>query len=356
MVSIDNKVKNIIIHRIKEILGKENVLSIVLYGSRVTGCNHPNSDYDVYVITQNNEKYFGRVTDPELVIDYHTENITNINSLSVEDVVRNRDRTMFSILTSGIVIYAQPEAMSLELLSENIICSSLSNPTKRRDPKSSANSKYNCLRWLDFYRTIESNEPGLKAYSYYNLIEAIRRYDSDKNSYDLIPTFKFFDLMNNVQKRKNYGISRIPSSQYVSNLANAIKNKDIREPYFSGILDIYEEPEEKLQQTSTDDEIKQKIVIIKNSIERVRIVRNQYYYTFYYYVLLEKIRHLYSLVGNGEADSLEEFMNKNAPIRDLITNSVITPELASLEEILFRINQKHKIDFDNYQIRIKRAR
>ena len=242
-------------------LGKNNISTIIIYGSRVTGTNKKNSDIDLYITTYESNHLIGRIQLDNILLEYHTVPVAEISKISPDDIQKNLDRSLYSILTTGEIIYRNDDTYIIDDIIEQLKI----RPTRKRNKKSSHRNNNLALEWYYMYQSINNRNPNIKSYIYYNLIEFIRRFDSDENSYDSIPVFKFFELIENEIKRKNYCIERIPNREYLNMMKQAIEIESINNPFIQKFSrkESYQS-DEKLKIASNEN-IKHKMVIIRKN-------------------------------------------------------------------------------------------
>lgn len=345
-----NQLKNKIISVIEKILGKNNISTIIIYGSRVTGTNKKNSDIDLYITTYESNHLIGRIQLDNILLEYHTVPVAEINKISPDDIQKNLDRSLYSILTTGEIIYRNDDTYIIDDIIEQLKM----RATRKRNKKSSHRNNNLALEWFYMYQSINNKNPNIKSYIYYNLIESIRRFDSDENSYDSIPAFKFFELIQNDMKRKSYCLERIPNKEYLSMMKHAIEIESINNPFFqkfSGKENYQSNEELKI---ASNENIKHKMVIIKNAIERVQSSLGTFYYKYYYYVLLEKIRYLYMLIKEESPNILDFDFNRQDEFGNLFLKCINDLNISSLKELFAIILKQDDIDFNNYKINLNK--
>jgi len=115
-----NQLKNKIISVIEKMLGKNNISTIIIYGSRVTGTNKDNSDFDLFITTYGTHQIIGRIPLDNLLLEYHTIPVAEINKISPDDIQNNLDRSLYSILTTGEIIYRNDETYIIDDIIEQL--------------------------------------------------------------------------------------------------------------------------------------------------------------------------------------------------------------------------------------------
>ena len=345
-----NQLKNKIISVIEKMLGKNNISTIIIYGSRVTGTNKDNSDFDLFITTYGTHQIIGRIQLDNLLLEYHTIPVAEINNISPDDIQKNLDRSLYSILTTGEIIYRNDDTYIIDDIIEQLKMTA----TRKRNKKNSHKNNNIALEWYYKYQNTSNKNPNVKSYIYYNLIESIRRFDSDENSYDSIPVFKFFELIENEIKRKNYCIERIPNKEYLNMMKRAIEKENINDPYIQKLNrnENYQNKEER--EFASRENIKHKMVIIKNAIERVQSSIGTFYYKYYYYVLLEKIRYLYMLIKEEPPNILDFDFNRQDEFGNIFLKCINNSNISSLKELFAIILKQDDIDFNNYKIKLNK--
>ena len=126
-----NQLKNKIISAMEKTLGKNNISTIIIYGSRVTGTNKKNSDIDLYITTYESNHLIGRIQLDNLLLEHHTVPVSVINEISPDDIQKNLDRSLYSILTTGEIIYRNDDTYIIDDIIEQLKI----RPTRKRNKK-----------------------------------------------------------------------------------------------------------------------------------------------------------------------------------------------------------------------------
>lgn len=308
MQKIEQSYKEKIVSSLISLFGKENISAIILYGSRLTDVYRPDSDWDVCVIVDNNYLSFDSacVVD-DMVIEYHLISKIELYSLTAKEIAMNPDRFWCSFLKNNEILFSGSyDADDIKVIIKNLGEELSLETSKDRERRSSNASRIRATEWLKRYAGIFNDDINIKLYVYYNLVGAIRIFDSVSKPYDKIPTFKFFELKENEDKRKSYCIERFPNSDYVNMLITAIESPNMDTPFIKKFST--QVPENELEQDTidyNDFDVQKKIMIIDRAIENTRRAKGSFYFKFYYYMLLEKIRILYLQINHRPTSILE---------------------------------------------------
>ena len=335
----------------------KEIMAVIEYGSRVSGGYTDTSDIDVLVISNTNEEGIGGFMLNDMMVEYHVFPLDAFINLSAEEIMLDSDRSLYSILTSGKVIYGNDYAT---FFIEEIKNQLLSYSYSRRLPRNSSSYRNLVLEWLHAYHSsfLDNN---YRLFIYNNLIEFIRRFDSDDKGFDVIPTFKFFKIMGDKLIRDSYGITNFPKEEYMKSITAAIKDEDINTPFFNRFLLEDLDSFNDLYSNCSHNYIRHKMVIINNAFERVKGSWGKYYYRFYYSVLLEKIRVLYMQI-KGKSTSIIDFnIGLEEPFDILFRECIDKVDIQSLDNIFKLIqdiyeqdSKKPRIYFEKYYINFKK--
>ena len=341
-----------IVSTFKNSLGGEDISTILVYGSQATGLFNSNSDIDVIVITNGKNELLGKTTIDGKTIEYHVIPMEDVYSLSVEEIVMSSNRSWCSILNNCDIIYETEDTIFLRDLIDKIK-PYFSKKSKKRNSRASKSSKMIALEWYYYYKDHSTNPNNLfSTFIYYNLIDAIRRFDFDFNNFDNIPVFKLFRIMSNPEQRDNYCIDRFPNDEYMSKLQTAMDTEDIDSLFIRKFFESNLVKDDFMQEKVKKQNINYQLIVIGNAIERVKQARDTSYYLYYYYILLEKIRYLYTQI-NGMISSISEYdFCEPTTFNAAFIGCLKKLNIESLEELFGVLREGYDIDLNNYCIRI----
>ena len=346
---INTEQKSKISEAILKLFGQEFVSTIILYGSSITGRAKFHSDIDAYVILNTGNQLLGRFTFENMIIEYHTISLkTLLSDIGYENVVFNYDRSLYSILTTGEIVYSSKYTRDVEFLIEQVKM----NNSKKRFPRGHSIYRSIALEWYDTYYRVSSEDDSIRLYIYYNLLDNIRKWDFDTLNFDKIQTFRFQSIMNDPKLRSDYGVTKYPNQEYMRTFESALNIPRITSPYIRKL-----KPDEMCNLLPTRklfrSSINHEIVIIANALEKVKEAKDKAgYYLYYYYVLLEKIRILYQQINCLPTRiSCFDFKSDDIFLKYFL-KCLSEPTIDNIENIFNKIISTQNIDLNNYCIKI----
>jgi len=237
-MNLDNKIKNFIDEM--GYLNNEHVLGILFYGSYLTGFNNKNSDIDLHIIFDNDDKKHlvrGNKIIDDIRIEYFEKPIEEIYQI-VEDDYNTQNNASVSIFGKSKIIYAKDE--QIKRLQE-YVNSKFSNPLpplSENEAKEQVAIINNRMEKLKQYALEDS--PCFE-HLYHLTIEKIRRFYHNLMGMPRIETTKGFRLYVDEEYRKSFYISDIPEKTFLNMYFKTILSNDLDKNYKYTLIErLYE--------------------------------------------------------------------------------------------------------------------
>ena len=343
MLSIEEK--ELIISFLKEnhMLENFHILSIVIYGSRITEYSAPSSDIDIFIIDDRSHSYrMGKMY-------HHTKFDLSIFSLQqlfffLQDF-HMKDNYYFEAIKNNHYILKDKENTFVDFL-RYLDCSELKS--KKRDL---SRNKVNKIK--DLYQNfldMESNRE--KDYWYYNLLEMIRASYFYVNRISYINPFK----LEYVYKRENCFLKK-PSESFFTVFLEALHTKEnSKRLYFIQELltllkiknlehdSIFYEKEEPI--FLSKNQVLLDLLGIENNIKRTeeKIVNHSEYQDYNYYILLRRMYDFYLKIYRDDQILVL--------IKEAIESQENFSRITYLETLFTELNRDYFLDSNNYKIKL----
>ena len=191
----------------------DNILAIVVYGSRVTRKYKDTSDLDIFIITSRKTSYKGMMIIDGIKIDYNIYAERKLFQKALEE--RENNNSYFSsILKTGQII--KNKNGILESLS--IFLEKIEIPQDKK--RLSHHFKTELQKLYEFFLTTKED------FWYYNLLEKLRIAYSYLKNYSYISMIKVYDIfLNSEEYEKIYDLN-LPDKNFMAIFLKGVLEKD----------------------------------------------------------------------------------------------------------------------------------
>ena len=323
----------------------ENIISLIMYGSRANNTNSELSDLDIFIIQSKQGDYIRALRIGNVMVEAHVYSIHNIYGRILEKTTSN-NAYFESLFKTGVVLKDTKDTISmLKLYTDSL------DINKR---KKHTNSFKMLLSELIFrYNEIAEN----KSYIYYRILEVIRKTYHYLNDYSYIPVAKVYDIYTNKNKYEDSYCLRIPTDHFTKIFLDAITAKEKDHMYYIkellAILGIsYEQliyiqdDRETFNYISQKETYKQ-IIRLNNKREKLveELVTQSEFSDYFYYNFLYEVKLLFYKIY----DDNDQFNY----VFDLALNTKdIDERIKIINDIFDLLQEDYKIDFNNYLIKV----
>lgn len=310
---------------------RDDVMLLMIYGSRVNGTNHENSDLDVLYITSRKRQYKA-----SRLIDGISVDIVIIPMEEAEEMILNSNYSgsvyLESVLKTGITIVDKFDTfntlyqlISVKSKGKRILDGSLLESAKEH--------------FLAFHeKTTDRN------IHYYACLDLLRRLYQAKANCSNISTAKVYDLYHNRKKAKEQYMLKLPDDTFIQEYLLALQETDYekQKEWLRKFLKQFDYQKGKMidePQFLSDIDIDKNLVTINSAIWKCEemILKNNPYAVPFYYMIIEKILALYIKIHGRPLDFNFDFLDSNEMIQ-------------KLEEAFHLLDEKQKIDYQCYMI------
>ena len=223
-MTVEEKILEFIVEM--DYLNNEHVLGILFYGSYLTGFNTNNSDIDLHIIFDDEDKDHlirGNKIIDGTRIEYFEKPLSDIY-LTIDSDYQNQNNAAVTIFGNSKIIYDKDD--NLNKLQQYVMTKFKSPlpPLSDNEAKEQVSIINNRMEKLENYAT--SNNPYF-THLYHLTVDKIRRFYHSVMGFPRIETAKGFKLYTNEEYRKAFCIERIPEDEFISSYFEAISNKQL---------------------------------------------------------------------------------------------------------------------------------
>ena len=225
---MNEKIKNVINKFLSNYMDDDNFLGAILTGSYATGNNNPNSDVDLFIITDSSTTW--RERGNELVdgymVEYFINPVRQVMKELKESIVKNEMATVMMFKNSKI-LYDKTGIVN-DLVN-------LANEKFKQDIENVSSYQYqmNCYSVWNAFDELDSkyNSNGDIDYAYYIFLDNTIKAYFQNNRIPMLPTSKIERLLMDKEYRKRYNVKEMPDQEFIDKLINCFKEKDYQKKY-----------------------------------------------------------------------------------------------------------------------------
>lgn len=223
-MSVEEKILEFIAEM--DYLNNEHVLGILFYGSYLTGFNTSNSDIDLHVIFDDDDKEHlirGNKIIDGTRIEYFEKPLSDIY-LTIDSDYQNQNNAAVTIFGNSKIVYEKNDDLSK--LQQYVMAKFKSPlpPLSVDEAKEQVSIINNRMEKLENYAA--SNNPYFR-HLYHLTVDKIRRFYHSIMGFPRIETAKGFKLYTNEDYRRAFCIDQIPEDYFISMYFEAISNKQL---------------------------------------------------------------------------------------------------------------------------------
>ena len=223
-MSVEEKILEFIAEM--DYLSNEHVLGILFYGSYLTGFNTSNSDIDLHIIFDDEDKEHlirGNKIIDGTRIEYFEKPLSDIY-LTIDSDYQNQNNAAVTIFGNSKIIYEKNDDLSK--LQQYVMTKFKSPlpPLSEDDAKEQVSIINNRMEKLENYAA--NNNPYF-THLYHLTVDKIRRFYHSVMGFPRIETAKGFKLYTNEAYRRAFCIDQIPEDYFISMYFEAISNKQL---------------------------------------------------------------------------------------------------------------------------------
>lgn len=205
-------------------------LGVYFYGSRLTGFNNLDSDIDLHVIFDNDDKehiYRGITYINGIKIEYFEKNINDLY-LSLENDIKERNWAWYSIIGTSKII--EDTKGQLHKLQKHALKLYEQEPQKM-DEQDIMEKIVIINNRIEKLRMLSINEDPSFYSLYYITVEKLRRFYHSINGFPKINTSKIYRVYKDDEYRKTYFPNQFVSEEFKNMYFNLIEetNRDKKE-------------------------------------------------------------------------------------------------------------------------------
>lgn len=334
---------------------KDDILVIIVYGSRVRGNYSINSDLDIFAITSSHRNLkIGRIIDG-VKVECNIYSFNKMYQLLLKSHFGGNNY-FDSVLKTGIVIKDKDDIVS-------VLKSHLDEFKNIYLTKNKLNDNIIdefAISYCNYNNAVERGlDKNLIDYEYFNLLEKIRKAYHYVNRYSYLSFFKIYDAYLNKDIFQDSYLLKLPNDEFINTYLAAIREVDINRrtqflKYFFSLLNVdlnlleyYSCEFNDELDILCEDEIKETLVICNNLINKVIefFCTNNEYSLFAYYNLLKQLYELYICV-NGDDEVIESL------VRDAKKCEENQDRINILEKIFRLISKDYLFDYDDYVLKL----
>ena len=339
---MDNSLNTLVRSLIKQTdwLINDNVLVVIICGSRVNNNHKKNSDLDVLLITKNGSDYKKGFLINGVNIDCIEYDINNIEYV-IKHQLKTNNNYLVSVIDNGIILKNTNE--TIEIINKCFEISSQLIPKR----KISLSKLTNLSQLYMSYKKDKSKK------NYYLLIEYIRDLYHYINNYSSISTSQVYDIYTNKDTYEKLYNLKLPDNFFIRYYLEFIygNTKDIEKlltfiDFKSDDLNIYEE--ENYDYHYSETKIKEQILYYIKMGKKVTdyILQIHPYSEMLYHIFLSQVYNFYHEVYS---DDLIDNVYINALKTDNVNERVI-----SVKKMLNLLNRDYNFDYNNYSLRLEK--
>ncbi len=319
----------------------DNVLAIIVYGSRMYGTAHENSDLDILMLTSDFSSFRGRETIAGIVIDYFLIPVTLFEKRIMLSASMG-DAYPKSVLKHGKVLKNRLNIVetlgnlltSFSLVKKKITLNSVLITT--------------ALNELELFESGDEELIG-----YYNCLECLRQLLHAKNGWSNLPTKKVYDLYVNSTVARSYYELILPEEPFIISYINALKEEtrnkgEILYALFEQLNINTSVRFRAFKENYSKGQIKSHLISLHDHIrkEEEYLLQEHPYAIAYYYLLIKEMKDLYERI---ELFPSQEFsllcqMSKEA--------NTIEKKIQSLEQLFSYLNTFFSLTFDRFLLKL----
>ncbi len=321
---------------------RNNIISVIIYGSRILKNNRPDSDLDILIIIDGNNNYrIGKKID-SVRCDATIYTFNDIYDI-IEAKKNTSNQYFHSVLDHG---YIYEDKMYLIPTLKDYLATTESH----RKARKVNNSDLFELKYL-YEEFLTTNAD----FYYYNLLEKIRTIYHYKNRYSYLSLTKVIKTYEeSAFYTQNYHL-HLPSSNFRNLFLEAVYSKcSERIPKIKSLLKflnlppfLQTEPSYNNIRYYNQEEIKYYLLIIFNRLNELKRLCNTPHFPYIFNVTQKQ---LYAFCQSINLID-ETIENLFASITNAPNNF---GELKILYQILTHINANYHFDYDDYMIKLKR--
>lgn len=318
-----------------------NIISVVVYGSRILKSHRPDSDLDILIIIDGNNNYrIGKII-ASVRCDATIYSFNDIYDI-IEAKKNTSNQYFHSVLDHG---YIYEDKMYLIPTLKDYLATTTTHRKRR---------KINNLDLFELKNLYEEFQTTPTDFNYYNLLEKIRTIYHSENRYSYLSLAKVIKTYEeSAYYTKNYHL-HLPPSNFRDLFLKAVYSEKLERPSliasllkFLNIPAFLPEPPENKIRYYDEEEIKYYLLVIFNRLNELSRLCNTPQFPYILNVTEKQLFDFCQDIGIMDETIGDVFASlKNAP------NNF--GELKILYQILTHINANYHFDYDNYMVKLKR--
>lgn len=329
------------------IKNKDNLL-VILYGSRITGYSHKDSDLDVFIVTSSQFAYRERITIDGIPIDINKIPI----SLLEEDIYYSyfqNSNYYYSVYTIGRVIKNVGNLYETNLDYIQDVYKLKKKVRKEIKPQ-------NAVLLRQTLTELETSKEEKRDLYYYNAIEMIREIYHFLYNHTQIHPLKVYTLYENEKYAKDAYHLELPPAHFRQLFLDAIFTSDSleKERYLDRLLETipFDRSKYYLQFSSkpfyTDSACKLKLISFHNKMESFekKVKLQEKALDFQYHILLYALYQTYSDFYGESTDYVESLFKRGILVSE-------EERLTILNDLFKALEGSYKMNYKQYRIRMQ---
>lgn len=325
------------------------ILLLIVYGSRVTNTNTPNSDLDLFAITSQSKSYKIKRIIEGCLVECNVFSIESLDFL-VEEKYYNNDFYFESVLKNGIVLKSLNG--TIEWFRNSLEEIHSINPRKRMKVNRKLLSKLTDMFYI-FYDAIKTENQEMIDYSYFNLIEYIRQVYQKKYGFSPVSLFKVFNIYADKEKYTKEYLIKLPSDDFILKYKEAVDLKLTKDrikilEYLLGLIQVDCKQYHVVEEEQVFLSINQiKFSLLTMNDKKCKLIESlMYNYSWadsLYFVFLRQINELYNYLYNDN-----EYFEKL--FTDALKEKNINTRIFLIEELFLLVDRDYRFDYDDCDV------
>lgn len=316
-------------------LEDDNILLLMAYGSRITNTEKANSDFDIFMVTEN-KRYLSTKMIDGIKVEIHAFPLNEVKRGLIYSKVTGRS-FFKSILKTGKVLKDDMDFYEQ-------LCH-LPNAKEKRNKKIS----YENLAQLEHYIYAFKNQ-NEQFVSYFLALESLRRIYHTIEDCSSIPVDKVYDLYQNKKLAEEKYCIKLPSESFRTKYIESIIETDRSKKQTN--LDYFQEELRKVSVKETESneflskqEIKQKLITLNNHVIKCEdmLLEQHPYANALYYITIGNIMEASRKIETNQ-ENLNYFYNLSTIAVD--TDS----KIHCLEDLFCTLDANYRLDYDNFYL------
>lgn len=320
-------------------INNDAIILIMAYGSRITNTNHPQSDLDLFMVSEH-EKFISSLLIDGIKVDIHGYPVDEIKE-SILFLNATGNMYLKSVLKTGIVLKDR-----INLYTE--LCALLEYQGKR---KKNFNTRSINLIQQNVTNFLFEDKPYRDIYYFFSL-ELIRKLLHEKNHCSNIATSKVCDIYQNPSYYEQNYFLKLPSLEFRENYLHALTEtnrvfqKEILMNYLKELGSLNFSSGYKQIRLSVS-EIKEKLIALHGQImkcEEMLLFHHPYGISLFSILIQNMLYFAAQIECNSEIFTLfYSFSSWNSTAEDKIW---------FLETLFSILDKPYKIDYDDFYLKL----